>query len=134
MKKIEGRDIMYSIAIKKCIRAKHALITQDAGDEQKLHYHDYAVKVILFGENLDSANYLIDVKVLGKNLDDVLNDFEDEDINALKEFRNENPSTELLCKVICNRLLANIDAKPFTKIEVCIDESDAVEARFRKTF
>ena len=94
---------MYEVKVEKSFSAAHHLLNYDGVCENQ-HGHNWKVEVYVKGETLDKSNILVDFKVLKKELDEVLNYLDHKDINTLKEFENQSPSSEFMAKFIYEKM------------------------------
>ena len=98
---------MYEVKVEKSFSAAHHLLNYDGVCENQ-HGHNWKVEVYVKGETLDKSNILVDFKVLKKELDEVLNYLDHKDINTLKEFEKQSPSSEFMAKFIYEKMSTRI--------------------------
>ena len=94
---------MYEVKVEKSFSAAHHLLNYEGVCENQ-HGHNWKVEVYVKGEPLDKSNILVDFKILKKELDEVLKYLDHKDINTLKEFENESPSSEFMAKFIYTQM------------------------------
>ena len=102
---------MYEVKVEKSFSAAHHLLNYEGVCENQ-HGHNWKVEVYVKGETLDKSNILVDFKILKKELDEVLNYLDHKDINTLKEFENQSPSSEFMAKFIYEKI--NVRIKNFS--------------------
>ncbi len=115
---------MYKLCFKRKFVARHFLIGGDWGDENKPHSHSYELELRLFGNSLDRHNYLVDLVLVEKSLDNVVALFEDKLLNNLPSFNKTNPSLELFSRILAEKIAETITGDTLTHIEVRLWEND----------
>lgn len=106
---------MYELKAQMYFSAAHHLLNYDGACENQ-HGHNWLVEVFVIGDELDKSNILIDYKVLKKELKEVLDYLDHQDINELSEFKGISPSSEMISKFIYNKLKKRI--KILSKVSV----------------
>lgn len=94
---------MYEIEVKAAFEAAH-FIEGYAGKCARLHGHNWEVKAVVVGENLDSLGMLMDFRILKAELKKVLEEYDHRFLNELEQFASENPTAENLARQIYERL------------------------------
>ncbi len=94
---------MYEVKIETSFSSAHHLLNYK-GKCENIHGHNWKVEVTAKGENLDKSNILVDFKVLKKEVNSVIEYLDHKDLNELKEFRGESPSSEFIAKVIYTKI------------------------------
>ena len=107
---------MYTLAVKKDFIAQHYLIGGDWGAENDPHSHHYVLQVRLEAAALDQHGYLVDIVKIEEEMQAVLAYFGDRLLNDLPEFAGLNPSLEHFARIICDKLLAAIEASKTTSL------------------
>jgi 6-pyruvoyltetrahydropterin/6-carboxytetrahydropterin synthase len=74
------------------------------GKCESLHGHNWKVEAEVEGEKLDNLGMLIDFKILKEHLAEVLKEMDHTLLNNIEEFKNTNPSAELIAKYIYKNL------------------------------
>lgn len=98
---------MYELKTQMYFSAAHHLLNYDGACENQ-HGHNWLVEAFVLGDKLDKSNILIDYKVLKKELKEVLDYLDHEDINELPEFKGISPSSETIAKFIYEKLKEKI--------------------------
>lgn len=98
---------MHELRVEAYFSAAHHLLNYNGKCENQ-HGHNWKVLVYVKGETLDDSNILIDFKVLKKELNEILNRFDHQDLNELEEFKNISPSSEIISKYIYQQLKLKI--------------------------
>ena len=94
---------MYELVVEKTFAGAHNLRGYD-GDCEKLHGHNWRVEVTLKAEKLDEMGMVMDFKIVKEKLEEVISRFDHSYLNELSEFKQENPTTENVSRVIYNNL------------------------------
>jgi 6-pyruvoyltetrahydropterin/6-carboxytetrahydropterin synthase len=123
---------MYTLAVKRNFVAQHFLVGGDWGSENFWHSHHYQLELLLEGDSLDEHGYLVDIVQVERSLEAVVAYFRDETLNELPEFTGLNPSIEHFTRIVCNILVARIDAPTLTAISVKIWENEIAWAAYRR--
>jgi 6-pyruvoyltetrahydropterin/6-carboxytetrahydropterin synthase len=99
---------MYELMVEKNFAAAHYLKNYN-GKCENMHGHNYKVQIFVKGNELDpEVGYLIDFKILKKELQKVLDKIEHTTLNEVLDF---NPTAELLAKYIYENLHENLHKK-----------------------
>lgn len=122
---------MYSVAVKRDFIAQHYLIGGDWGAENELHSHHYQIEVQLDGAYLDQHGYLVDIVEIERNLEAVVNDYQDKTLNDLPQFAGINPSIEHFARTLCQSLSAAIEAPNISTITLKLWENEIAWAAYR---
>jgi len=89
---------MYKVRVEEEFSAAHSL-THYRGKCEKLHGHNYRVRLWLCGDNLDESGMLYDFSLLKKNLREVLALLDHSNLNDMEIFCGD-PSAERIAKFI----------------------------------
>lgn len=106
---------MFEVMIEDSFSAAHRLLNYNGVCENQ-HGHNWKVQVFVLGGHLDDSGILIDFGILKQHLHDVLSELDHEDLNELKAFKNESPSSELIARHIYRSLKEKI--KGISKVSV----------------
>ena len=98
---------MHELKVESSFSAAHHLLNYN-GECENQHGHNWKVEAYVRGTELDKSNLLIDFKVLKRELNAILDLLDHKDINELPEFQNVSPSSEMLAKVIYQKLKKDI--------------------------
>ena len=124
---------MYRLCLKRKFIARHYLIGGDWGDENCEHSHSYELELRLSGSRLDLHNYLVDLVVVEKILDNVINKYRDMLLNKMSEFRDQNPSIELFSRILAEDISKRIVDQTADSLEVRLWENDFSWASWEQT-
>jgi 6-pyruvoyltetrahydropterin/6-carboxytetrahydropterin synthase len=99
---------MYEVRVEAEFAAAHFL-SHYHGKCEKLHGHNYLVRVRLRGENLDSGGMLADFSLLKKALNETITPLDHSSLNDLEAFQGD-PSAERIAAFIFNGLKEKLPA------------------------
>ena len=94
---------MYEVSVDGDFSAAHNLRGYE-GQCEKLHGHNWKVRVSVRGEELDETGLLIDFRILKRGLQDELSRFDHCNLNELPEFQEVNPTTENIARILWESL------------------------------
>ncbi len=116
---------MYELVVQKSFAGAHNLRDYD-GECEKLHGHNWKVEVTLKSKVLNKLGMVIDFKIIKKTLDEILSRFDHSYLNELEEFRQENPTTENVSKIVYENLNGKLPPEIFvTKVKTWESENCA---------
>jgi 6-pyruvoyltetrahydropterin/6-carboxytetrahydropterin synthase len=104
---------MYNVRVEDDFSAAHFLSRYN-GKCEKLHGHNYRVRVWLHGENLNEGGMLVDFSILKKMLREVLAVLDHSNLNDLEVFKND-PSAEQIAKFIFDEFLKKMPEEGIDK-------------------
>jgi len=115
---------MYELMVEDTFDAAHQLRGYE-GKCENLHGHTFKVQVFLKGNKLDKVGMLDDFRTIKEHLSEALKDFDHQNLNDLPPFKEENPTSENIARVIFERL------KPKLKLSrVVVWESPTSKASY----
>ncbi len=97
---------MYELSVERNFEAAHAITM--AGEREAAHRHDWQVKVIVAGQQLDTDGLLCDFHRLESALADVLSPFDGGDLNTIAPFDQLNPTAEHVARYIAQHMSENL--------------------------
>ncbi|OGV36799.1 MAG: 6-carboxytetrahydropterin synthase QueD [Lentisphaerae bacterium GWF2_45_14] len=111
---------MYEIDIEREFSAAHFLRGYQ-GNCSSLHGHNWKVQVFVKAARLDKIGIALDFRKLKKELDTVLLEFDHSHLSELELFKDSNPTSEMIAKVIYEKLKPLIDDgnASVSKVRVC---------------
>ena len=128
---------MYSITVRDHIMIAHSLRGAVFGPAQKLHGATYVVDVEFRRSNLDADGIVIDLGRAATALRDVLGGLNYRNLDDEPSLANQNTTTEVLSRVIFDRLVAAISrgelgpgGSAIESIRVTLNESHVASASF----
>ncbi|MBN1242111.1 MAG: 6-carboxytetrahydropterin synthase QueD [Spirochaetales bacterium] len=107
---------MYSVRVESDFAAAHHL-THYHGKCERLHGHNYRVRVRARGEELGDGGMLLDFGVLKGALREVLATLDHADLNAIPAFADD-PSAERIARYIFDRLRDRLPDAPLASVDV----------------
>lgn len=117
---------MFEVRIEAGFAAAHRLVHYN-GKCERLHGHNYKVRVWAKGETLGEGGMLIDFGLLKSALAGIISGLDHSDLNEIAAFR-EDPSAERIAKYIFEGILAARPELPLSAVEVF--ETDTSMARY----
>ncbi len=108
---------MYYVRAEDTFSAAHYLKNYH-GKCERLHGHNYRVRVTVRGEKLDEGGMLLDFTVLKKKLKEVLSTYDHMNLNEVEDFSKTDPSAERIARVIFERLSASMPDVEIDQVEV----------------
>ena len=123
---------MYKISVEDSFSAAHRL-SGYKGKCEKLHGHNWRVRLSVAGNELDSNGLLFDFSGLKKLLGNILSKLDHEDLSLVAPFNKINPSAENIARHIFDRAAAVLRSKKYTRLRieaVSVWESDKSRADY----
>lgn len=114
---------MYEVTIKKSFSAAH-LLKEIGGKCEELHGHNFLVEVSVAAESLNSEDILIDFRLVKGWTDEVLEQLDHKYLNELEDFKNINPSSEMLAHFLYDKISEKARQAKITLSRVTVWESD----------
>lgn len=114
---------MFDVEIRRTFSAAHQLNGYD-GDCRNLHGHNYSVVVHVAAEKLNEIGIALDFKLLKAALDDIISKYDHHNLSELDEFQRVNPTSEVLAKVIYEKMSAKLNDGNIRVSSVKIGESE----------
>ena len=93
---------MYQARVEAEFSAAHFL-SHYHGKCEKLHGHNYRVRLWARGEKLDEGGMLVDFSLLKKALNDAISSLDHSNLNDMEIFQND-PSAERVAKLVFDRV------------------------------
>jgi 6-pyruvoyl-tetrahydropterin synthase len=104
---------MFSVTVRDHMMIAHSFRGEVFGPAQRLHGATYVVDAAFRGEALDDDDILIDIGRAGEELHAVVAGLSYRNLDDEPEFTGINTSTEMLARVIADRLAERIQAGAF---------------------
>jgi len=128
---------MYSVTVRDHVMIAHSLKGDVFGPAQRLHGATYIVDVELRRADLDASGIVVDIGRASDALQRVLADLNYHNLDEVSELAGRNTTTEVLARVVFDRLVAAIqrgDLGPggdrIQQIRVTLHESHIASASF----
>ena len=132
MKGKEERSGTWFLRVRADFSASHQL-RHYGGKCEALHGHNFQVEVEVCGKDLDfETGILIDFKILKQHLQTVLDKLDHRHLNDLDEFREDNPSSELLAKFIFQQMKKLLAGERVKLSYVMVAEKNSSMAFYRE--
>lgn len=122
---------MYYNAIYDDFSAAHRLRGYE-GSCEELHGHNFKVKVVICGSELNDIGILHDFRDSKSILAEILEELDHKVLNELEYFKEHNPTAELISRYIYDTFTESLsDNENLRVYEVTVWESDTNEATYR---
>jgi len=122
---------MFEISVEESFAAGHSLRNYH-GKCEKVHGHNYKVRVTLEGETLNAAGLLVDFTELKRVLHSAIERLDHEFLNDIPPFDQLNPSAENMAKYFHGEISAGLAAQAGVRVaSVRIWETDTSIATYR---
>src|ERR1700748_3314517 len=103
---------MFSVTVRDHMMIAHSLRGDVFGPAQRLHGATYVVDATFRRPDLDADGIVVDIGRATAQLAEVLAEFDYRNLDDVPEFAGLNTSTELLAKVVADRLAERIAGRP----------------------
>lgn len=125
----------YSLTVRDHMMIAHSLTGEAFGPAQRLHGATYVVDATFRAAALGDDGVVVDIGRAGEVLRGILSQLSYRNLDELPEFAGVNTTTERLCEVIAQRLVAAardgaLGASDLTGIVVTLRESHIAWASF----
>jgi 6-pyruvoyltetrahydropterin/6-carboxytetrahydropterin synthase len=120
---------MYEISQETVIAAAHQL-RLSPGEGERLHGHNWRIKVVMRCEQLDSRGMVLDFNDLGRVLRNLVEPWEHVFLNELPPWNDVNPTAENIARVVAEELAAKLDDDRVRVNRVEVWETDTCGATF----
>jgi len=131
---------MFSVTVRDHMMIAHSFRGDVFGPAQRLHGATYVVDVTFRREALDADNIVVDIGRAGGVLHAVLAELTYRNLDEMPEFAGVNTSTEMLAKVVADRLAAQVHAgalgdggRELATIAVTLHESHVASAGYERS-
>jgi 6-pyruvoyltetrahydropterin/6-carboxytetrahydropterin synthase len=114
---------MYELTIKTSFSAAHSLRDYD-GPCSNIHGHNWAVEVLLTGNDLQPNGILVDFKDVKKATADVLSRLDHANLNEIAPFDRLNPTSENLARWIFEEVGKRINKDGLRVSRVNVSEAE----------
>lgn len=123
---------MYEVSVDETFAAAHNLRDYH-GKCEDLHGHNYKVRVILTGKELDATGLLYDFVHLKRAIQGVIRELDHKYLNELAPFDKLNPSAENIARHIHDHVAKQLHEMPngTALASVTVWETDTSAATFR---
>ena len=122
---------MYEVSIEAGFSAAHSLRNY-GGECEKLHGHNWKVRVTVSSAKPDDEGLVMDFKKLKDITNKFIERFDHVNLNELSEFKDENPTTENIARIVFEWLEAAVNGKSVRVKEVRVGETEGSWASYWK--
>ena len=122
---------MYEVTIKKTFSAAH-ILKEIGGRCEELHGHNFLVEVSVSAPELNKEGLLIDFRVLKKWTHDILETLDHKYLNEVDYFKDINPSSEQVARLIYDRIAEKAIPEGYTVSRVTVWESDNARVSYSR--
>ena len=120
---------MYELKIVTQFGAAHRI--RDIGGKcEDLHGHNWKIEVYVRGEELGKDGLVIDFKVIKRATKEIIDRLDHKFLNELEEFKDINPSSENIARLIYEVLARELDSDKIKVSRVAAWESDSACAAY----
>ena len=128
----------YSVTVRDHIMIAHSLTGEAFGPAQRLHGATYVVDATLRAPALSDDGVVVDIGRAGEVLRGILSGLSYRNLDDEPEFAGVNTTTERLCRVVADRLVAAVRGDELgggtvSGIEVTLHESHVAWASYEVT-
>jgi 6-pyruvoyl-tetrahydropterin synthase len=130
---------MYTVTVRDHVMIAHSFRGEVFGPAQALHGATYVVDAGFCGAELDADGIVVDIGRASAELHDVLADLNYRNLDDVPEFAGRNTTTEVMAKVIADRLAERVHAgslgegaRQLAKITVTLKESHVASASYER--
>jgi 6-pyruvoyltetrahydropterin/6-carboxytetrahydropterin synthase len=121
---------MFEISVDYTFAAGHALRGYK-GKCESVHGHNYKVRVIVAGEELNNIGLLMDFVDLRASIKAMIEKWDHRFLNDLPPFDKLNPSAENMARVFCEGIQADVAKQGLQVHAVTVWETDTTSATYR---
>ena len=104
---------MFSVTVRDHMMIAHSFRGEVFGPAQRLHGATYVVDATFRRQALDSDDLVVDIGRAAEQLHAVLAELSYRNLDEEEEFTGVNTSTEMLARVVADRLISRIEAGAF---------------------
>ncbi|MEW6214720.1 MAG: 6-carboxytetrahydropterin synthase QueD [Nitrospirota bacterium] len=120
---------MFELTVETYFSAAHQLRGYKGGCE-KLHGHNYKVRVHVIAERLNEIDIAVDFREIKKLMDEIIAPLDHSFLNEIFPFTEKNPSSENIAKWIYDSLRKKINDDNIHLSAVTVWESETASATY----
>lgn len=121
---------MFIVNIKSNFSAAHNLVGYK-GDCSKVHGHNWNVRLALRCSSIDEIGMTKDFKILKNKFNEILEEFDHENLNKLQFFSEINPTSESIAKVLYKKAESVFNDDKTAVYEIEVSESEKYSVIYR---
>ncbi len=122
---------MYEVTVEAGFSAAHFLKNYE-GECEKLHGHNWKVRITVSAADLDDKGLAMDFKTLKEIANKFVEKFDHVNLNELPEFKDNNPTTENIARIIFEGLEKMVNGELVRVKRVSVGETDSNWASYWK--
>lgn len=123
---------MYEVTIETHFSSAHRL-RQYNGECERLHGHNWIVKVSVASDKLNDLGMVMDFKELKTKTRDLMDKFDHQYLNEVPPFTELNPTTENIAGYVFDRLSKVVNTDSIKVSKVTVWESPTCYASYEKS-
>jgi len=123
---------VYEVTIETHFSSAHRL-RQYNGECERLHGHNWIVKVSVASDKLNDLGMVMDFKDLKAKTKDLMDEFDHQYLNEVPPFTELNPTTENIAKYVFDRLSKVINTDYIKVSKVTVWESSTCYASYERS-
>ncbi len=120
---------MFEITRERSFSASHQLRNYK-GRCERLHGHNWRVRVTLSTASLDASGMVIDFHELDELMQKAIEPFDHRHLNEVSVFQKDNPSAENIAKAIGDSVRDDLEGRPIHMKHCDVWENDLSRARY----
>ncbi len=121
---------MFIINIRSNFSAAHNLVGYK-GDCANVHGHNWKVRLALICNKIDGVGMTIDFKILKREFNNLLKEFDHENLNSLECFNDCNPTSEIIAREIFEKSQRIFNSASTSVYEIEVSESEKYSVIYR---
>ncbi len=121
---------MFIINIKSNFSAAHNIVGYK-GDCANVHGHNWNIRLALICNKIDEIGMTIDFKILKKEFNYLLKEFDHENLNSLACFDDCNPTSEIIAQKIFEKSQLVFNSEITSVYEIEVSESEKYSVIYR---
>lgn len=121
---------MFEVSVEHSFAAGHALRGYK-GKCENIHGHNYRVRVVISGDQLNSIGLLMDFADVRRKLKTLADSFDHQFLNETEPFKQINPSAENLAYFFAQELQREVEHGGLRVSAVTVWETDSTSATYR---
>jgi len=123
---------VFSVTVRDHMMIAHSLRGDVFGPAQQLHGATYVVDATFRRDTLDADGIVIDIGIATEALRDVLGELNYRNLDDAPEFADTNSSTEVLAKLVADRLAERVTHVELDGLIVTLRESHVAWASYER--
>ncbi len=120
---------MWEITQETVVAAAHQLRFAP-GEGERLHGHNWRIKVVVRARELDARGFVLDFNDLGTTLRALVEPYEHVFLNEIPPYDDVNPTAENIARVVADGLAARVDDARVRVVRVEVWENDQCSATY----